>query len=130
MALFINTGKTLYHDVTFNSLYLRLDVILDKSGTKVRIKPHLYSSKEAFKNDPLNNEMTNIKYIPEIMANYDSTVDGDFLTFAHDEYKKFLVEERTKTETVINQDGSTSQVTIVIKPSFATETSISIVDLD
>jgi hypothetical protein len=94
MALLVSSGVTILGGINLDYLYIRLDINFIQSGNEIVVIPHIYTTKQAFKTNKLNNEIK-INGFDPVLFGYNSEVDGDMIHHAHNSYIGYINEYLT-----------------------------------
>lgn len=89
MALLVTSGVTIFRDIILETLYIRLDINFIQSGNEIILMPHIYTSKQAFKNNKINNEII-IRGFDPVAVEYNYEVDGDMIRHAHNRFVEYI----------------------------------------
>jgi hypothetical protein len=89
MALLVSSGITIFGDISLDHLYIRLDINFIQTGNEILVTPHVYSTKQSFKSNRINNEIFLIGFDPTLFY-YKYEIDGDMIQHAHNQFLEYI----------------------------------------
>lgn len=124
-----------------DQIYIRLDYLVEKSGSIVNINLYPYYSKDAYLQSPLDNVLNINEFKSSYKMGYNKTIDGDLLEAIHKYVIKNMCTEVYRTlpsgdtddEGNLILDASTNlPITkqYLIKEKFIDIDNVKIIDLD
>jgi len=141
MALLITKDVSIMGGIQTDQIYLRLNYLMDFTGTHISCNVNPYYDKSAFR-DGIHSNKLSIPEIPDFYEwnSYDSLLDGELLTYMHTKIKTDLITDQFTSVPLpdpstgdYQYDPSTGEIItedILTKPKFAEDGEITFVDLD
>jgi hypothetical protein len=140
MALLIDKSLSANGGIQINQIYLRLRYSADLTGKNLYCRLFPYYDKNSFLSNWQHNVLSIENLNTSYSFSYDSSSNGDPLTYIHEKVKEKLSSDIYRLQRSIDPstgipviDPSTNQPVyeqIIITPRFAEESEISLVDLN